>query len=278
MKNIIKELIRTSKTALLNYKYRDEIDTKKGISMAEAKRIAENFPYSEGVANFFGNSFYFSSGVSFLHSVDEIFRDQIYLFKTTNNQPYIIDCGSNIGLSLYYFKQIYPNSEVVCFEPDREIFKILKKNAALLPNQESIHLHNKAVWTEDTTLEFFVEGGLAGSCSVDFSGRNNIEKIPATDLKKFMNKKVDFLKIDIEGAENKVIFDIRNKLHLVERMFLEYHGIPGDPQNLGDILTLLSENGFTYYIQTADHIIKLPFCEKEKLSFNQQLNIFCFRD
>jgi len=60
-------------------------------------------------------------------------------------------------------------------------------------------------------------------------------------------------------------------------MFLEYHGLIDQPQNLGEILNLLKEAGFQYYIRLAGETMKFPFCDEKPTAFNQQLNIFCYR-
>lgn len=141
-----------------------------------------------------------------------------------------------------------------------------------------MELHREAVWTENTELSFFSEGSLAGSTVVDFSNRNDVRKVKAIDFKKYLDKKIDFLKIDIEGAENELIFDIKDHLFNVNKLFLEYHGIIGETQNLGNILNLLTDNGFEYYIRLAGETISNPFCGEKPSSFNQQLNILCYRN
>src|SRR5688572_20822569 len=55
---------------------------------------------------------------SFVHSYSEIFKREIYRFTTVNNAPKIIDCGANIGLSVIYFKRLYPAAKIVAFEAD----------------------------------------------------------------------------------------------------------------------------------------------------------------
>src|SRR5688572_3562695 len=43
-----------------------------------------------------------------LHTYKELFEDEIYRFTAAHSSPLIIDCGANIGLSILYFKQLYP--------------------------------------------------------------------------------------------------------------------------------------------------------------------------
>lgn len=241
--------------------------------------ILKNFePFTLGEIDFFGQRFRFSNAESFLHSFEEIFQEEVYKFYCDADEPYIIDCGSNIGLSLIYFKRLYPNSKILAFEPDKEIFQILNENISPYNTDKSILLNMKAVSNIDTTLHFFKEGGLAGSTMLDVGKKNNIQEVAAIDLKKHLNKTVDFLKIDIEGAENELIFNISHELKNVRNLFLEYHGLTNQSQNLGDILNLLKEAGFHYYIRVAGETMRYPFCEKVTSAFNQQLNIFCTRN
>lgn len=277
MKKLIAEFLKVNKILLLEHKYRNEINSKTGLSLLQRDQLCTKDAFQEGTTHFFGRPFSFPTGYGFLHSVDEIFGEDIYKFSSETDSPYIIDCGANMGLSIYYFKKIFPNAKILAFEPDNHIFKLLEKNIKHFPNNTQIELKKEAVWTEDTYLNFFSEGSLAGSCTVDFSNNQNTYQTKAVDLKKYLNEKVNFLKIDIEGAENEVIFDIQNHLQNVENLFLEFHGLSGKPQNLNKILDVLTNQGFQYYIKNADDVMKHPFYDKIPRPFNQQLNIFCFR-
>ncbi|WP_174284530.1 FkbM family methyltransferase [Sphingomonas bacterium] len=210
-----------------------------------------------------------------MHSVIEIFKDEVYQFKADNAAPHIIDAGANIGLSVLFFKELYPEATIVAYEPDREIFQLLCENVGHLPGVE---LHEAAAWTEDTTLTFFKEGSLAGSTEMDFLSKGSTVLVRAERLKDAILKRpVDFLKIDIEGAENAVLFDIVDCLDHVRHLFFEYHSTPGKPQLLGQLLELVAAKGFRYAINGA-HGPALPFVDKVPHGFDLQLNIFCFRE
>ena len=68
---------------------------------------------------------------SFYYSFKEIFEQEIYKFEANVDNPYIIDCGTNIGSSIIYFKELYPNASIIGFEADPEVYKICKKNNIL---------------------------------------------------------------------------------------------------------------------------------------------------
>ena len=69
-------------------------------------------------------------------------------------------------------------------------------------------------------------------------------------LKTFMHdfKHIDFLKLDIEGAELEVLQDIAGELHRVKHLFIEYHSAIHEPQKLSQLLNVLEKAGFRYYI------------------------------
>ena len=58
----------------------------------------------------------------------EVFVRHEYYFKTTKRIPVIFDCGANIGMATFFFKWLYPQSEIHVFEPDKATFKLLKWN------------------------------------------------------------------------------------------------------------------------------------------------------
>ena len=58
----------------------------------------------------------------------EIFIRNTYHFSTTEKAPRIIDCGGNIGMSVLYFKWLYPDAKITVFEPSPSTVKILRNN------------------------------------------------------------------------------------------------------------------------------------------------------
>ena len=50
----------------------------------------------------------FVDGPSFYMMHKEIYRDKAYLFRRQRDTPLIIDCGSNYGVSILWFKKIIP--------------------------------------------------------------------------------------------------------------------------------------------------------------------------
>lgn len=219
----------------------------------------------------------FTDPLSFLHAIKEIFVDEIYLFKTENPRPFILDCGGYIGLSALFFKLHYPQSKIIVFEPDSKNFQLAKENIESWKFND-IELYEKAVWTNNDYIEFYESNSMASSVRPLATG-GKLVKIPAIRLKDFLNQKVDFLKIDIEGAEYEVLLDIKDELKNIEKIFVEYHGYYNEMHKLNSILNILTEQNFQWYIKEATDVYPRPFYDKKVVdTYDVQLNIFAFRN
>ena len=226
---------------------------------------------------FKGKFINYGSRLWFAHNYKEIFLDKNYLFHTENNHPFIIDCGANIGLSVIFFKFLYPNSDIIAFEPDENMYQQCVNNIKTF-NFNNVKIFKEAVWTADTELEFVSTKNLGGQIKFNIEIKGNILNVKAVRLLNKIDRKIDFLKIDIEGAETELIKDISEKLYLVENIFIEYHSYANQVQDLSIILEILKNAGFKYYIKEAYPNKILPFIEKNKKStFDLQLNIFGYR-
>jgi FkbM family methyltransferase len=214
--------------------------------------------------------------MSFLWQYKEIFADEFYFFKTANPKPVIFDCGTNIGMSILYFKEIYPDARILAFEAEPSIVSLLEFNLEA-NNITGIELVPKAVWKDSEGIWF-------GSESADSSSiysKSAKKKIPSVRLRDYLEKEneIDFLKMDIEGAETEVLDDCRNSLSNVKNLFVEFHSYIGNPQGLADVIRIFEENGFRYFIDTNQHRSR-PFVNHRYRGndvMDLQLNIFGWR-
>lgn len=222
-----------------------------------------------------GMPFKISDSLSFYYSYREIFIDEIYSFISNNKKPTIIDCGSNYGTSIFYFKSIYPNSTIKGIEADPYIFQILQENIST-SGFENVKLYNKAISNKIDTVNFFSEGADGGRVH-SLSDSKKTSKIKTLLLDDLIEGEIDFLKMDIEGSETEVICNSK-KLKNVNQLFIEYHSFSDSNQKLGDLLSTLTNNGFRYHIHTQ-FSSKQPFIKTElQLGMDLQLNIFAMRN
>jgi FkbM family methyltransferase len=241
----------------------------------ELKRILQVPRFKINATNLFENQFQFVDSASFLFIYNEVFNRKIYQFQSGSQKPYIIDCGANIGLSVLFFKQIYPSSEVLAFEPDPKVFSVLCENIKQLKLSDVTPI-NKAIWDHETTLNFLPDGADGGRLDT-FKNEHSYE-VETITLSQYLNQPVDLLKIDIEGAEYTVLKNIKNSLKNVQHLFIEYHSFRGEKQVLNEILGILTECNFRYYIESVGIKSQLPFIKINSfLNMDNQLNIFAYK-
>ncbi len=252
----------------------------KGFVTAEELRRLKSGPQT--TSRLLGKDVFITDSFWYLHSLKEIFIEETYRFRSATESPYILDCGANVGLSAIYFKRLFPRARVTAFEADASISKMLKSNLGAF-GYDDVTVENKAVWTEDTVLNFAAVGSLGGKL-VDTSGNgtgeglNRVAAVPAIKLARYIDKKVDFLKIDIEGAEIKVVEDCAAQLKNVERLFVEYHSDPEQEQQLDRMLGIIRNAGFRIYIKEAWNNLPLPYLRTDyRPCYDLQLNVFAYR-
>jgi len=187
----------------------------------------------------------------------EIFITNDYYFKSDKNDPIIIDCGANIGMSVLYFKRLFPNSRIIAFEPNPNAFNLLEEN--IKENQlENVQLHNLALFDKETEISFFIDDSdatLKGSVQKGRGGSREL-KVKAQKLSLFLKDidSVDLIKMDVEGAEVNIISDLVDSscINKSKEYIIEYHhNINNGKSNLASFLNYFETNGFNYKIKAS---------------------------
>ncbi len=189
-----------------------------------------------------------TDGPNFYMQYKDEFINRIYDFDAQRLDPLIIDGGSNMGMSILHFKHIYPGARIIAFEPDPAIFRLLSENLAL-NKIEDVRLVNAGLAAEEGETCFNPDGQAGGRLSSSGLLRVKMER-----LSKYLDEPVDFLKLNIEGAELDVLTEAikAGRLHNVRELVLEYHGWPGQRQTLGNILNLFDQQGYRYLVHDFD--------------------------
>ena len=175
-------------------------------------------------------------------------------FTPTGDRPLIIDCGANIGVSVLEWKTRWPHAQIICFEPDPFASEILLTNVDKndIPGIECI---NAAVFDSDGVLDFY--GDLApnadargNSLEPAWADRQGCSRtsVRCTRLSPYLaDREVSFLKLDIEGAEQRVLHEIESSLARVHAMYVEVHETDAnkDINSVEAIESILTNAGFT---------------------------------
>ncbi|XOV91901.1 MAG: FkbM family methyltransferase [Bacteroidota bacterium] len=211
---------------------------------------------------------------SFLFNYKEIFENEVYKFRSKVENPVIIDGGCNIGLSLIYFKKLYPKGKIIGFEADKEIYDIAKNNLKVGGFSEGVAIYNGALWKTEGFVDFSSSGSDSGK--IDDKGQS---KVIAYRLSKYLKDKVHFLKLDIEGAEYEVLKESETHLKNVEQIFIEYHSFIDKEQKLDEILQILKRNRFRYYLSFPGLSQSNPLIQVNTyMQMDMQVNIYAVQE
>ena len=172
-----------------------------------------------------------------------IFQAGIYNFTAKNPEPYVIDGGAHIGSFSLFAKMKYPNVKVVGFEPEDNSWRFLQQNVPshLNPN---IKFVKAGLFGYDGEIAF--ESDNCDGSTIKSSNSNT--KIDVCRLSQYIDRPVDFMKLNIEGAELEVFVELGDKLKLIDELCIEYHGFPEVGQRLHLILEILDRYGFRYVV------------------------------
>jgi FkbM family methyltransferase len=216
-----------------------------------ARRWGDTGP---GVLRWLGHDVRFTNRASMLFLVHEIFVGCAYDFEPARPDPLIVDCGGNLGAGVLFFRRRFPAARVVVVEPHPDAFRLLEANTrALGAGIERI----EAAVTEDgaptvllappgdgASLMSTIDGGL--ELGIGSPARIEVPGLRLSDLLARMDREVDFLKLDVEGAEYAVLRDCRRTGALagVREVAVEYHRTPSEPGGPAFIAGVLRESGF----------------------------------
>lgn len=215
----------------------------------------------------------------------EIFRRNIRKGDT------VLDIGANIGyFTLIAARLVGDEGRVFAFEPNPSAFDILRKNVEANGYKKNVTLVPKAVSDSSGNVQLFLEkdGNTRWSSIYDIhesSGHLEVDTITIDDFLTSYEGDVDFIKLDIEGAE---LAALRGMTSLVKKggelkivaefrpNLLERAGVPPE-----DYLNFFTDNGFKLYyadeargeIRPSDKAGIIRFCENYP-----QTNLLCVRN
>lgn len=155
----------------------------------------------------------------------EVFIKKIYENNLINLKPndVVVDLGANIGMfSLYACDKV---KKVYSVEPLHNTYQNLTFN---LRNYSNVETFNYAIYSKEGELNFF-RNEISGASSIINKLKNHkTEKVKAISFNTFIKEnkigKINFLKIDIEGAEFDLFNSIDEKyLKNIDKMYIEVH-------------------------------------------------------
>ena len=224
---MLRELVISAlAVAKSNYSYKDKF---KAFRILFSIHFKDVFPTNKEVVTqrIFGFKVTAYSYNALIYLFREIFLSNEYYFETVKSSPKIIDCGANIGMSILFFKNQYPDCSIMAFEPNPYAFELLEKNVKQ-NNLSNVQLFNIGLSNIDGKIDFFTndnKGSMKGSFISERGGDNKIS-VAIKKLSSFIDTNTfDMIKIDVEGAEIQLLDDLitEDKIEQSDRYIIEYH-------------------------------------------------------
>jgi len=212
------------------------------IKKAKSYLMLESLP-AFPLAIFFFRPFSSDSLVVRQHFFSTELKPVIEYFKSISYVPSLmVDAGGNIGAASRFIQLNFPEIKTIIIEPSEENCRMINMNLKEIDYQ----LYPNALWYRTEVLAIDDTKDAWGIRVSSFSGKGKL--VEAMPLQIILNQAgwglPDFLKIDIEGAEEEIFQkdpDLINILKRVRCVSVEPHSIRGDKL----IRNVLSESGFS---------------------------------
>jgi FkbM family methyltransferase len=157
-------------------------------------------------------------------------------FYKVKNTDIILDAGANCGhLSIFFSKLIGQTGMVYAFEPD--VFNIVRIQENIKLNNDvidNIKIEELLLWNENKLVDFY-EAGTVGSSAVWIPDADKCVQKEAIRIDDWVSKnnvtKLDFIKMDVEGAEIEALDGCVETINNLAPHFAiaSYHIVNGEP-------------------------------------------------
>lgn len=174
----------------------------------------------------------------------------------------IVDLGANVGMTLKLWSSLFPTARIAAVEPDPANMQICERNAG--PDRHRVQLfqaciaaHPREVTLDrtgvNTSFRMVSPDNAPNNAPNNAHGNahNNApgERVPAITIPQLLQAasmpgQIDFLKCDIEGAEEELFADCSPWIAQVRHMLVELH----HPYTTEAFLQALQRNGATHQV------------------------------
>jgi len=170
------------------------------------------------------------------------------------------DIGANIGLYSLYAAIKHPNIEIVSFEPSVNNLRILSRNIYKNNFFKQIKIFQLPLSEQENTFSNmnemeFIEGWSMSTFgeSKDFEGSifkpNHAYKLFGTNINYLLDKKIlkfpNYIKIDVDGIEHKILLGANNHLKNNDLKSLSIELNENYDEQFNSVNNLMIKNNFT---------------------------------
>ena len=173
-------------------------------------------------------------------------------------RPTIVLVGCDQGQVLTPLFERYPTAEIVAFDPSAAALGHVRKLA------EAAKLHNIATYiglvglADAETAVYTYDDGTAGV----YYRHKHYDRVvaPGVDvLAHLPTGPVELIRINTGGMELAALQALEPILDRVQNLHVEYHDIPGRPQQLPEVLEIIARHGFKHFLTVPENPNYRPF-------------------
>ncbi len=240
-------------------------------SWAKMSRVIREFKiFTKRLFYFIGSSLFYKNGITksingatirfplaysryYPHNYEPLKQEFIEKYA----QGLCVDLGAHIGLYTVLLSR--QATQVIAFEPTAFTRKVLTRTITF-NGCTNVLVRNEAVSDKSATRNFYDTGDKISNAN-SFAPIGNPISVQTISLDE-LNLRIDFLKVDIEGAELLVLKGALQSLKYIRYMTLEIHPslLNQLGQDVSEIFELLSPFRPKYYLEgllvTVDFLIK----------------------
>lgn len=162
------------------------------------------------------------------------------------------DIGAHLGYFSCFAGKRAHRGEIHTFEMNAELIDPIRRNLRLNGLEERVHVNHCAVADHSGTVKYEDKSVSGPGMGYRPSATAGVEVV-STTLDEYVQKVGSIphiVKIDVEGAELRVLEGMRSLLNLVDHLIIEVH--PGKMGTFSDdyrmLMTMIMEKGYLAYV------------------------------
>lgn len=207
-------------------------------------------------------------------SLDWDWEKEVKHVFTPKQGEVIIDVGAHIGAyTIRHAKIVGKDGLVIALEPDPENFRLLNENVKLNKLSNVVALRMAAYGSDGTSILYrkgSSEHSLISAHHEEFNGEINVPTITFDTLvRKFDINGVDWVKIDVEGAELAVLEGASNVLRIIRNLVVEVWY-----ENAEELLRMLRQEGYKIAVLSCNESNMYVLAErKSRAHHNEEFEV-----
>lgn len=169
----------------------------------------------------FGNNDY---GVAYEVFVHDYYNDRARF--AAEKTELVVDLGANVGFTLLYFLHRYRHCRIIAFEPHPRHFAQAERNLTLDGSRDRVQLYALAAGAQSRPMQLSDQAASSSLAENRAAGKIPVDAIDIFPL--LMGRRIDLLKMDIEGGEYEILGDDRFEKLDIGAIVMEWHARGND--------------------------------------------------